>query len=345
MNEENKLYKNFWLKSSDDEYYVSEPYTENIINSVEKKLGYKIPDSYKTLMSTKNGGLLKKSFFPQINHQGKITKIFRCEQLLGIEDQKNVDCLLGKFNHRHENEKTIGVYDFEMDGYLIGFWLPNSGWGNTYFYLDYSLCGKNGEPEVRAYEMKWSPKHSQAKPIDHFIASNFSEFLEKLIDKPTIEPFNFETFETKLIVGAKESLNRILKDYSPDQISAFGFYTDEANFVSTSIDTNFDRDVNCKFLTSEWTYEMKYDTEVYSELTSLLEDHVALLMTESKIRIFRNQLIDCCANVLLKLKEEGFFVKKLGKEIILMVGTSHSDMSLAKFKQVKNLLNSKSKKS
>ena len=341
MDKAKKPYKNFWKKTNEDDFLICEPYSEEKLKSIESKLGYKIPESYKTLMLTNNGGMLKRQFFPLKNDQGKITKIFRCEYLFGIADNDR-NCLLGEYNNiRRENGKTIGHYDFIMDGFQIGEWQPDSGWGSTYVYLDFSLCGKDNEPRVCAYEMKWSPKHKQALSIDYVIAENFTEFVENLITKPILEPFDFDAFEVKVIGGVKETLNKLLEEYSCDEISAFGLYTDDGSFVSTSINTVQSKDCDDQYVTSEWTLEGTNDADVFSELTSRLEDHVALLQTEGKIKIFRNKLIDCCTNALLKLKKDGFFLERLGKDIILMVGTSHGDMAQAKFEQIKEMLNPK----
>lgn len=336
-----KMLKSFWKKTREDDFLVCEPYGEEDLKSVETKLGYRIPESYRALMATRNGGALKSAFFPKKDPQGKVVKVFRCDHLLGIADNDR-SCLLGKYhNQKRQGGKILGSYDFAMSGFEIGGWSPDGGWGNTYVYLDYSTCGMEGEPRVCAYEMKWSPEHRQARPGDHVLAGSFSEFIEGLIAKPKVEPFDFDALEAKLVEGSKETIHTLIKEHPVEKIDAFGLYTDDGGFVSTSINTVRIEEPDRLYLTSEWSREGTNDAPVFSQLTSQLEDHLALLVSESEKRVFRNQLIDCCANALLKLKTAGFFATTLGHEIVLMVGTSNADMAQEKFKSIKKLLNAK----
>lgn len=58
-------FSNFW---EDSEYalkeYVSEPPTDEMIDSVERELGYKLPASYIWLMKQHNGGVPVNTCFP-----------------------------------------------------------------------------------------------------------------------------------------------------------------------------------------------------------------------------------------------------------------------------------------
>src|SRR5688572_27815636 len=56
---------NFWEESDYAfESYVSEPLTNEQINSIEQELGYKLPESYIELMNNQNGGIPKNCAFP-----------------------------------------------------------------------------------------------------------------------------------------------------------------------------------------------------------------------------------------------------------------------------------------
>jgi len=332
--------RNFWKKSNEDDYFVCAPFLDEDLKRIETRLGYTIPESYRSLMSMRNGGLLRNAFFPLRNDRGEITRILRCESLLGIADSLDKYCLLGRHrNHVREGGKTIGPYGVAMDGFQIGEWCPNSGWGNTYVHLDFSLCGPEGEPRVCAYEMKWSAEHKKAMPIPHVLAPSFAAFAAGLTTRPSVEPFDFEAFESRVVEGAKETLKHVLEEIPGGDIRAFGLYTDNGEFVSTSIDTIHHTMLDNPYLTSEWALEGTKDAAVFSELTGRLEDHVAQLVTDGEVRTFRNKLIDCCVGALLKLKESGFFRERLGKDILLMVGTSHADLSLAQFNKIKKALN------
>lgn len=67
-------FKNFWRQ--DDYYtknYVEAPLTDDMIAFAEKKLGYKLPQSYLRLMKTQNGGGLKKTYW--FNEYAKIDEV------------------------------------------------------------------------------------------------------------------------------------------------------------------------------------------------------------------------------------------------------------------------------
>lgn len=54
--------KEFWEESEyAEEEYVGEPLTKDLVASVERELGYKLPRAYVELMKHQNGGIPKKT--------------------------------------------------------------------------------------------------------------------------------------------------------------------------------------------------------------------------------------------------------------------------------------------
>lgn len=348
-----KEYKELWKKDTkNDDYLISPKAFPADIKRIEEKLGYKIPESYKTLMDARNGGKLKKSFFQLKDSNGRLLKILRCESLYGIWDDDEHSCLLNKYHNKIENGQIVSRYEFEKEGFEIGSWVPDSGWGCCFFYLDYSICGPWGEPRVSAYVMKWSPIHNKAIPINYIVAETFELFIKGLIGRPAAPSFDFALLKDELFEAAKKAVELFLKNHPQEQMVSFGFYTNyDGSMIGVSMNTGQHlqnniaqnpRDQNFyTFSTAEWKYEGTYDGDVCSHFTNRLEDHVALLLTDSAIRSFRNQIIDCCVNVLSALQKEGFFTEIFGREIILMAGTCEGDIPKARFKQIIQLLNPK----
>ncbi len=320
------------------------------IKRIEKKLGgYKISELYKQLIPYKNGADLKKKFFIIKDDDGNVQQIVRCSGLYGLSDEKQYCGILSSdhFN-KVEDGKVFSAYDYEMDGFSFGLFVPNSGWGDCYFYFDYSECGKQGEPRVCVYVMKWSHEHSQAIPHTYVVAKNFETYLNGLVSKVAVEPFDYVALEKNLEVAVKQSCEQFK---SGEQIGAYGLYTDdEGTFIATSANTKENveeyklenpKDKFGLYITAEWEYEGTERNEGLATLTSQLEDYVAMLPSDSVKAKHRRQLLESMANVLLKLRGENLFEDIFGEQVILMVGTAHDDMSLALFKKYIKMLNPK----
>ena len=55
-------FSDFWKDGEWADSYLSDPVTDEMIQSVEEELGYKLPESYIALMRQHNGGCPKKNF-------------------------------------------------------------------------------------------------------------------------------------------------------------------------------------------------------------------------------------------------------------------------------------------
>lgn len=161
--------KNFW---DDDEYalkeYVSKPLTDQLIASVEKELGYKLPASYIELMKMHNGGIPVNTCFPTKKPTSwakdhiAITGIFG----IGREKSNSLGGSLGsQFMIDEWGYPDIGVYICDC---------PSAG--HDMVMLDYSKCGKDGEPQVVHIDQEANYKIT-------FLAKDFETFIKGLVNK------------------------------------------------------------------------------------------------------------------------------------------------------------------
>lgn len=198
--------------------------------------------------------------------------------------------------------------------------------------------------------MKWSAKHQKAIPINHTVADTFELFVKGLISKPAVPVFDFDLLEEKLIVAAKQTVSLLLRNHPQDNFVSFGFYTNEdGSMIGTAANTgqhlnhmladNRSEQDFYTYTTTEWKYEGTDDADCCSHITGHLEDHIAFLFTDSAVRTFRKQLMNCCVNALCALREEGFFTDRFDGTITLMVGTCEGDIPKARVQQIIKLLN------
>ncbi|MCG8700139.1 MAG: SMI1/KNR4 family protein [Bacteroidales bacterium] len=157
----------FW----DDCDYSKENYIENypsneLIDSLEKELGYKLPQSYIELMKLHNGGLVYKSCHPMSENTSWAPDHIAIEGILGIgrTKQNSIGGALGsKFMIEEWGYPNIGIYICDC---------PSAG--HDILMLDYSKCGSDGEPEVVHIDQEFNYKTT-------FVAKNFETFIKGLV--------------------------------------------------------------------------------------------------------------------------------------------------------------------
>jgi len=148
-----------------DQYELN-PLTPEKVESVQRELKVKLPDSYLKLLKEQNGGSLYLNAFP-----------------ISFEDEDHlaVDYLLGIGENKREG--------IQQSGYFIKEWgLPKRivllcGDGHTWIALDYREVNEN--PPIIYIDVE--------QEIEKQLSSSFDEFVSKLfhIDQPS----NFVTFE------------------------------------------------------------------------------------------------------------------------------------------------------
>ncbi len=187
---------NFW---DDDQYsfenYIEEKPSEELINSIEQELGYKLPASYIALMKLHNGGTPVNNCFPTGEDYIQICGIF------GIGRTK-IYSLCGE----------LGSTFFTGEGQYPGIGIcicdtPSAG--HDMIMLDFSNCGKQGEPEV---------VHVNDGDEITFLAKDFETFIRGLVNE-SIYDTSAEDLKAalyKVEYGNFSSvLTRLCNDFSP----------------------------------------------------------------------------------------------------------------------------------
>ena len=157
---------NFW----DDNWYalkeyVSEPPSDELIASVEEELGYKLPAAYIWLMKQHNGGIPVNTCYPcdeptcWAEDHVAITGIF------GIGREK-IYSLCGELG----SQFMIDEWEYPAIGVAICD-CPSAG--HDMIFLDYRVCGPQGEPAVVHVDQENDYK------ITH-LADSFEEFIRGL---------------------------------------------------------------------------------------------------------------------------------------------------------------------
>lgn len=159
----------FW---EDSEYaresYESEPPTDELIGSIEKELGYKLPSSYIQLMKQQNGGVPRYTYFPTEESSSWAEDHIAITGILGIGREKSYS-LCGELGSPFMIEEwgypDIGVVICDC---------PSAG--HDVVMLDYRACGRDGEPEVVHVDQEGDYEIT-------FLADNFEDFIRGLVSE------------------------------------------------------------------------------------------------------------------------------------------------------------------
>jgi len=156
----------FWNESSYSERdYIEEFPDDAAIASIEKELGYKFPASYIELMRIQNGGLVNRSCFPTSEENSWADDHIAITGIMGIGREKTYS-VCGELGSRFMIEK----WGYPEDGIYICD-CPSAG--HDMILLDYSKCGKDGEPEVVHVDQEADYRKT-------FLAADFETFIKGL---------------------------------------------------------------------------------------------------------------------------------------------------------------------
>jgi hypothetical protein len=128
---------NFW---DDTDCFTSPlPLTDDLVSRAEALLGYKLPQSYVTLLKSRNGGTPINDCFPTEEPTSWSGDHIAIAGIRGIGGQWGIDSeeLGSRFMVEKAGYPDIGIVVCEC---------PSGG--HDAVMLDYTLCGKNGEPRV-----------------------------------------------------------------------------------------------------------------------------------------------------------------------------------------------------
>jgi len=178
-------FSDFW---HDSEYslkeYVEEKPSDELIKSVEDELGYKLPASYIELMKLHNGGIPKNDCYPVTEFTSWAENHVAITGIMGIG-----------------RNKTYSLCSNLGSQFMIDEWgYPNTGVfichcpsaGHDMIFLDYSNCGKEGQPEVVHIDQESDYKKT-------FLAKDFETFIRSLVSSDlydTSEQDLLDTLET-----------------------------------------------------------------------------------------------------------------------------------------------------
>ena len=166
-------FSDFW---KDSEYslreYVDESPTDELINSIESEIGYKLPASYVELMKLHNGGTPKNCCFPTAERTSWADDHCAITGIMGIGRTKTYS-LCGDLG----SQFMINEWGYPNTGILICD-CPSAG--HDMIMLDYSKCGKDGEPEVFHVDQERDYKKI-------FLAKDFETFIRGLLNEDSFE--------------------------------------------------------------------------------------------------------------------------------------------------------------
>ncbi len=154
------------------EYIEPEP-SDELIASVERELGYKLPASYIWLMKRHNGGLPVNTCFPTDTPTSWAEDHVAITGIFGIGREKRYS-LCGAFGSRF----MIEEWEYPPIGVAICD-CPSAG--HDMIFLDYRECGPQGEPKVvhidQEYDYEITP-----------LADTFEDFIRGLVNSEVYEP-------------------------------------------------------------------------------------------------------------------------------------------------------------
>ena len=173
--------EDFW---DDSEYavneYLSEDVTDELLQSIENELGYKLPESYIYLMKKHNGGIPKRYCCPCSTRTSWAEDHVAIEGIYGIGRNKEYS-LCGECGSKF----WIDEWGYPNIGVAICD-CPSAG--HDMIFLDYRECGNNGEPKVVHVDQEWDYAIT-------VIAESFEEFISKLCSSKVFEKDEIDVSE------------------------------------------------------------------------------------------------------------------------------------------------------
>lgn len=197
-------FSDFWEDSDyAREAYLCDPPTEEIISSVERELGVRLPDSYLELMNVQNGGIPRKTCFPTSVETSWAADHVAISGIFGVGRNKTYSLcgeLGSKFMQEEWGYPDIGICICDC---------PSAG--HDMIMLDYRRCGNEGEPEVVHVDQEADFRIT-------FLAKTFEQFILGLVDESVydtsaedikddlkkIETGSFSTLLTRLVSNTAE---------------------------------------------------------------------------------------------------------------------------------------------
>jgi len=159
---------------------------------------------------------------------------------------------------------------------------------------------------------------------------------------------DFNKFKTNLKDATKASFLKLSN--TPD-LYAFALLSDEncqtilpvANTKKHLQSVREDYDdlecLNCKFNPDEWDYDLLKDEIEFRELTNLLSREDENEKGDEEFKIDQDRLYNICFEVLLELKNEGFFKENYHHNLFLIFHVSEYEFDTNRLKEMVKSLN------
>lgn len=173
-------FTNFW---DDSEYalkeYVNNPPSDELIESIEEELGYKLPASYIWLMKQHNGGIPVNTCFPTDEPTTWSEDHVAITGIMGIGRDKDYS-ICGSLG----SQFMIDEWEYPAIGVAVCD-CPSAG--HDMIFLDYRESGPQGEPKVVHVDQENDYKIT-------YLADNFEEFICNLVNEDSFD-FDKEDFD------------------------------------------------------------------------------------------------------------------------------------------------------
>lgn len=190
--------QNFW---DDSNYFTSpSPITDELIKATEESLNYKLPQTYIELLKSKNGGSPKNNYFPIPNSDNNNYVIVN--GICGIGGQWGID------SKELGSRFMIEEWGYPDIGIVVG-QCPSAG--HDVIMLDYSLCGKNGEPQILHVDQESDYRKT-------FLAKNFETFICGFVNESVYDnSAEFLKQDLEKVANGKFSsiLNELCQQFTP----------------------------------------------------------------------------------------------------------------------------------
>lgn len=158
----------FWTDPfTESDHFTSPPLTDEMIQSAKQSVGYKLPEAYLRLLQIKNGGELRRSCFPTDVPTSWAKDHVEILAISGIGGKWGIDGELG-------TRYLVAEWGYPDVGILVGH-CPSGG--HDVIMLDYSECGRDGEPRVIHVETE-----TMDEPEILVLAPTFESFLLGLVE-------------------------------------------------------------------------------------------------------------------------------------------------------------------
>jgi len=352
--------KGLW-SNKEKAYFVLPMPSDKELAELEGRLGVKLPFSYKELaLTSQNGGLLKRNASPIRDTIGNVIRYVKNDYIDSIgrrPGEKNVP------EHWPGHEEHDAIQLFRDKSNLIEFGRNQDSYET--FVLNYLECESNGEPSIAHIDRKVR-RGKDNEPVEGSsdwrninelyywelttIAPNFETYIKELVIMPKQSAFDFAVIKGPLKQAAQKSFREIVKAHGHEDIVAYGLYIDaEGSMVAdaANIKVHLEKLVAAHpkdedyytYATNEWRYEgTDFALDLFDPICKELARYCATLGSESKIKRFRDILLDVCAEVLAELKSEGFFAKEYALPVLINVNISNDEISATKIKKIRLLL-------